>query len=123
MTPAFTRQEQLQFFDDLPSRVNYHIWGVQYDAQIVGAAGLKNFRGDTAEYWGYIGVKGLWGRGLGRRMVEQVESKARELGVAALDLKVAASNPRAIALYRKMGYAVVAGDDNGMVLRMLKALP
>ncbi|MCP4685684.1 MAG: GNAT family N-acetyltransferase [bacterium] len=46
----------------------------------------------------------LQGRGIGRRMMEFVEEKAREMGKKTLTLGVDDSNERAAGLYRKLGY-------------------
>lgn len=122
MTPKFTRTDQLAFYDSLSTRPNYHIWGVSHGGRVVGAAGLKNVRAELAEYWGYIGERELWGRGLGRSLMRQVESKAKRLGFTRLDLKVSTTNPRAIALYLKMGYVPDDLSPDDLVLRMEKTL-
>lgn len=122
MTPKFTREDQLAFYDSLSSRSDYHIWGVSYQGRVVGAAGLKNVRDELAEYWGYIGERELWGRGLGKLLMRQVESKAKQLGFCKLDLWVSLANPRAIALYRKMGYSPDQALHDDVVIRMEKAL-
>jgi ribosomal protein S18 acetylase RimI-like enzyme len=44
------------------------------------------------------------GRGYGRRAVEFVEAKAREMGVNALHLEVDHGNEAALELYRRSGY-------------------
>jgi RimJ/RimL family protein N-acetyltransferase len=120
MTPDFTREDQQRFFAGLP-RDDYRIWGIaNEDGSPIGAAGLKNFRGETAEYWGYIGEPEYRGRGLGRAILASIEDEARKLDLRALDLRVADYNEAAIALYRKAGYAET-GRDAG-VLTMAKVL-
>ena len=44
------------------------------------------------------------GRGIGRRTMEFVEERARELGVKALHLEATQGNDAAIELYRRAGY-------------------
>lgn len=111
LTPDFSREDQIAFFDRLPGRADYHIWGVELDGTgPIGAAGLKNVRGHRAEYWGYIGERAWWGKGLGRQLMAVVEKKAVELGFTELDLKVSVDNPRAIALYEKTGYVRESGE-------------
>ena len=44
------------------------------------------------------------GRGVGRRLLERVESKARELGCCKLTLEVREDNDRAQRLYRSIGF-------------------
>ena len=107
MTPTFTREDQSKFFEQLPLRTDYHIWGVLLDGvELIGATGLKNHRGSCAEYWGYIGEKQYWGKGLGLGLFEAVEQKAKQLGFSDLDLKVSVANPRAISLYKKVGFVI-----------------
>ena len=38
--------------------------------------GLKNVRGQLAEYWGYIGERSLWGQGLGKHLMLAIEAQA-----------------------------------------------
>ncbi len=121
MTPAFTREDQTTFFEQLPLRANYHIWGVLLDgAELIGAAGLKNHRGTCAEYWGYIGEKQYWGKGLGLGLFEAVEQKANQLGFSDLDLKVSVTNPRAISLYKKVGFEINPHTSTESCLQMVK---
>jgi ribosomal protein S18 acetylase RimI-like enzyme len=44
------------------------------------------------------------GRGVGRRLLEALETEARRLGCCKLTLEVRADNTRAMALYRKVGF-------------------
>ena len=120
MTPDFSREDQERFFAALP-REDYRIWGVELAGGVpIGAAGLKSFRGDIAEYWGYIGEPHQRGRGLGKAMLELVEAEALSLGLVALDLRVAHFNNGAIALYRRVGFSETGRD--GGVLTMRKEL-
>lgn len=121
MTPDFTREEQLRFFDALPRRRDYLVWGVELPGEgPIGVAGLKHLDPPGAEYWGYIGEKWHWGRGLGKQMLSLVEQEARSRGLTRLRLRVARDNPRAIRLYERQGWAVTGGD--GEALFMAKAL-
>jgi GNAT superfamily N-acetyltransferase len=44
------------------------------------------------------------GQGIGRRLLEAVEARARELGCAKLTLEVQERNHRALALYERFGF-------------------
>lgn len=123
MTPDFERDDQLRFFDSLPQRHDYRIWGVELLGKgLIGAAGLKNIEGASAEYWGYIGEKEYWGRGLGRQMLAAIEDQARALEIDRLRLIVAKENRRAVTLYRHSGYAVDDSAPDAETLTMTKAL-
>ena len=122
MTPEFTREDQLHFFESLPTRSGYHIWGLSLDGRPVGAAGLKNVRGACAEYWGYLGERDCWGKGLGKQLMLLIEAEARKLGLSSLDLRVLATNSRAISLYLKMGYVETTLDAGEGVVFMAKEI-
>lgn len=121
MTPDFTSEDQQRFFNSLPTRSDYRVWGVVLaGGEPIGAAGLKNVTGGSAEYWGYIGEKPWWGQGLGGEMLAAVEAEARKLGLAELVLRVAADNVRAVRAYEKSGFQVA--EDQAGVLTMSKSL-
>jgi [ribosomal protein S5]-alanine N-acetyltransferase len=46
------------------------------------------------------------GRGIGRRLMDEIEAWARETGARRLDLRVMVHNKRAVALYLRCGYAI-----------------
>jgi RimJ/RimL family protein N-acetyltransferase len=104
MTPAFTREEQRAWFASLTARTDYMLWAIEFDANHVGVFGLKHIDSSSAEYWGYIGEKQLWGHGLGTWMVNEAVTKARGMGLQRIWLRVAHENVRAQRLYVKMGF-------------------
>jgi ribosomal protein S18 acetylase RimI-like enzyme len=120
MTPEFTREQQLSWFHALPRALDYFIWGITYLEKPIGAVGLKNVSGPSAEFWCYIGERGCWGLGLGREIVAFAEGEARAMGLSELWLQVRPDNVRAVRLYEKAGFAVVR--TIGDILRMQKRL-
>lgn len=105
MTPEFTREQQLAFFDTLPGRSDYHIWGVALaDGTPIGAGGIKQVRGATGEFWCYIGEKSCWGRGLGPQILRLCEEQASSLGLDRLTMIAAEDNERSIRAFEKMGF-------------------
>lgn len=122
LTPEFTREQQLAFFASLPDRPDYAIWGIALrGVGVIGAAGLKNPRRPVIEYWGYLGERAYWGLGLGSGLVALLEEQARQRGYTGLDLKVAADNARAIALYRKAGFVADPAASTASVMHMAKS--
>lgn len=95
---------RLRWFESLPSKSDYLIWGVAIEGQSIGACGLKHIRDSKAEYWGYIGEKSYWGKGLGSSMLSCIEQKAIDLNIEELYLTVLVNNIRAVRLYRKNGF-------------------
>ena len=108
--------DRLKWFESLPSKNDYLIWGVACEEEPIGACGLKNIQGSNAEYWGYIGETTYWGKGLGSSMLKGVEQKAKELNLDELYLTVLVENNRAIGLYRKNGYFETGRADNRLTM-------
>ena len=116
MTPSFTEQQQAEWFAGLPSRSDYVIWGIELDGAPIGAFGIKHIRNGSGEFWGYIGDKSNWGRGIGGWMIDQAFNYAKQNDIKTIYLHVAIDNERARSLYSRHGFI---GDDSGSdVLRM-----
>jgi ribosomal protein S18 acetylase RimI-like enzyme len=65
-------------------------------------AGYEGHRG----WMNYLAVAPRFrGRGFGRALVEHVERLLLERGCPKINLQVRASNPAAVAFYRRLGYA------------------
>jgi len=119
MTPDFTREQQAEWFMNLP-KSGYLIWGVECDGIPVGAVGLKNFRKFSAEYFGYIGEREYWGRGLGREIIAFGVAAARKCRLSEIEIRVRSDNLRAVHLYYRTGF--VSYDEQDGVLRMRKQI-
>ena len=111
MTPAFSQKEQVAFFESLPQRKDYLIFGLEYDGKKIGAYGLKNIKAESAEYWGYIGDKSYWGKGIGIFMISDMVQLCAELEIQKIWLKVEKENKRAINLYQKSGFVRTTDSD------------
>ncbi|MEI6681675.1 MAG: GNAT family N-acetyltransferase [Bacteroidota bacterium] len=103
-TPEITREGQLNWFHSLPKLDDYMVWGVMYNGMPVGVCGLKHITADDCEYWGFIGEKSLWGKGLGSVILDNLLGKAVALGKQSVWLRVLKSNKRAIRLYEKFNF-------------------
>ncbi|MFN4285592.1 MAG: GNAT family N-acetyltransferase [Lacibacter sp.] len=109
--PVITKEQQEIWFESLPQRLDYRIWGVLYNDQPVGVAGIKNIMNNTGEYWGYIGDKNYWGKGIGSVIIQCVIAEAHSLQLKQLTLKVLRTNQRAIQLYQKNGFVQTQADQ------------
>ncbi len=109
LTPDFTKEEQSVFFNSLKARNDYWIKGIIEDNIPIGVIGLKHINSSekSAEYWGYIGEKEYWGKGIGKFMIEESLKKAEELGLTKIFLNVSGQNTRAKKLYQKMGFKII----------------
>lgn len=115
-----TREDQERWFAQLPQRTDYLIWGVLAKHEPIGVCGIKHLVSGSGEYWGYIGEKAYWGKGVGKQMLQFTEDAAKNIGLTALTLQVVIHNERAVKLYLKYGYTIDAElpDKYKMVKRL-----
>lgn len=119
-TLPFTRKQQKEWFNSLNKFDDYFIWGIACEYKSIGACGLKKITNKDCEYWGYIGEKEYWGRGLGSDILALMINKAKELGLESVWLQVIKSNERAIKLYFKHGFSIES--EKGSLIFMRKTL-
>jgi RimJ/RimL family protein N-acetyltransferase len=106
MTANFSREDQLNFFNQLPFRSDYKIFGIMVNDEKSGACGMKNISNGEAELWCYLGLKKYWGMGLSNFIIQKIERESKKLKISKLYLKVTKLNLRAIKAYEKNGFRV-----------------
>jgi ribosomal protein S18 acetylase RimI-like enzyme len=79
-----------------------------HDGAELGCAGLRLLGDGIAELTRVFVVPGARGRGLGSRLLRELENEARHLGVEVLRLDTRGDLVEARRLYRRHGYAEVA---------------
>ena len=114
-TPDFTRNDQNTWFQTIKYKPEYKIWGIDYENIHIGVCGLKNITDKDCEYWGYIGEKDYWGRGIGSCILHGLVSYARKLNLKSIWLVVLKENQRAINLYSKFGFKNEFILKNGLI--------
>jgi RimJ/RimL family protein N-acetyltransferase len=104
---------------NLFNRKDYYIRGIQYNGIPIGAVGIKKIFNDSGEYWGYIGEKEYWGKGIGKLMLMQMVKDARTIfSLKNLYLKVLHVNERAIGLYKSLGFTIVSDDGSFYIMSL-----
>jgi GNAT superfamily N-acetyltransferase len=84
-------------------------WIVAYlGERPIGCAGLKAVDDETAEIRRVFLESSARGRGVGRRLLEEVETHARRLGYRRARLTTGDRQPEALALFRGAGYREIA---------------
>ena len=116
-TTTPSKEQQQIWFNQLPYKTDYQIWGVEYNSIPVGVSGIKHIQVRSGEYWGYIGEKAYWGKGIGKEMLLLAEQKAKMLDLQQLKLHVLAENIRAVKLYQNAGYKIVSADDSFQLMQ------
>lgn len=118
-SPDFSHEQQIKWFKSLKDKKDYLIWGVLYNSNPIGACGLKNITGNDCEYWGYIGEKNYWGKGLGKQIINTLIIKAADKGFNSVWLQVNEDNNRAINLYKKVHFNVESKNENLLIMRRI----
>jgi acetyltransferase len=91
------------------------------EAEVAVARYVANPDGESCEY--AIVVDDAWqGRGLGRRLMEQLIAVARARGLRSMLGHVLAENRGMLALAQKLGFTVADSGEGPMVKRVLLAL-
>ena len=114
--PSVAELEKMVFSDPWSEKVyreTYKITGVEYvvavddekygDAQIIGAAGVRNIAG-TGEITNVMVMPEYRHKGVGRRMMEELIERGRILGASELTLEVRINNTHARRLYEELGF-------------------
>jgi len=112
-----SKDEQLIWYNNLKIKTDYLIWGINANHKPVGVTGLKKITKTDCEYWGYIGEREYWGKGIGVKIMELLENLARGKGLQSIWLKVNKDNIRAIKLYEKMMYRVEMNTEISIIMR------
>lgn len=113
-TPDFKKEDQVKWFESLIAKKDYFIWGVTVDEKPIGVCGIKKITQEDCEYWGYIGEKEYWGKGIGKVIINLMEEEAKKLNLKSIWLQVLENNERAVALYKKTGY-IAEKTESGLI--------
>ncbi|MEE3410074.1 MAG: GNAT family N-acetyltransferase [Treponema sp.] len=113
MAPKISKQFQKKWYEHLKYDKTYKIFGVSHKFINVGAVGLKHIDIELgiAEYFGYIGEKKFWRKGIGRFMLNSMCEYAILNGINKLYLNVAINNIRAIKVYESNGFVKTRKDS------------
>jgi len=117
--PTPTREEELEFIRSHTTRPNSTLLLAVAGVKVVGIAG---FLAETLPERAHAGEFGIsiareWrGRGIGRALLEALFAWAAERGIRRIEGGAFATNPRALDLYRRLGF-VEEGRLRGAVIR------
>lgn len=111
-----TKEGQREWFNSLPQREDYRIWGLICNDTPIGVMGLRHITESEAEFFCYVGEKEFWG-GCGVPIIHLAEAESKSMGIKELWLRVLFDNPRAKKLYDNMGYVEYYTDSKFYYMR------
>lgn len=92
------------------------------DGTIVGTAGISavgaRYKVRHRAEFGISVAKDYWGLGIGKLLTAACVECARKAGFIQLELEVVADNERAVAMYRKAGFAEYGRNPKGFYSRL-----
>ncbi len=109
---------------EIANRRGRDLFALLFDGELPVAYGLLRGwdEGYATPSLGIAVRTGLFGRGIGRRMMRELHRAAAERGSSAVRLRVHEDNVRARRLYERLGY-VYAGEDRGELVMNLSLPP
>jgi RimJ/RimL family protein N-acetyltransferase len=108
----FDLEKQKLWFSKIGIDPSLWVVGVKFNQTLIGACGLKKIDDSSAEYWGYIGEKEFWGKGIGNEMIQYCIAKAKNIKLDLVYLHVTKENLVAIKLYAKNGFTFDCEENN-----------
>jgi ribosomal protein S18 acetylase RimI-like enzyme len=91
---------------------------IEYNAERAGYY-TCNWRGKSVHIGSIMIARKFQGKGIGTRALQRIETMARRKGCETVELFVQMNNPRAVALYERLGF-VRAGAPYPGTLHMVK---
>lgn len=80
------------------------LYAIYADGRHVGNAGYYDIQARQAELRLVIGDRSVWGKGVGKLVMQQLLAEAKRLQWQLVLLYVNPKNERAVKLYRKLGF-------------------
>ncbi|MDT7537954.1 MAG: hypothetical protein QOI82_1539 [Actinomycetota bacterium] len=112
MAPTLSRESQRAWWEGLPTRHDYAIWGIEYEGAPIGVMGLKDVGvEDGAEYFMYIGERSYWGRGIAAWAMNEIVEEVRARGLSQVFGVIGKHNTRSRAVHEKLGFRAIAEEE------------
>ena len=115
-----TEENEANFLEEIVSSANDLMIVCEVDGRIAGNCQISFNRRIKTAHRATIGIallKEFWNLGIGTYFFEAMIEAARARGTSQLELEVIEGNDRAIHLYEKMGFSIVAEKPNAIRLK------
>ena len=117
----FTAEQEARFLQTTTDSPDEVLLIAEVDGAIVGTASVDALgRRDKVRHRATFGIsldQAYWGLGIGTALTDACIECARQAGYAQLELEVVGDNPRAIALYQRMGFVECGRNPLGLRTR------
>lgn len=119
---SFDAQQEAEFLKEKTESPNEIEIVAVVDGVVAGTAGIEavgaKYKLKHRAELGIAILKGYWGLGIGKALMEACIECAKDAGYTQLELNVVAENERAVSLYKKMGFVEYGRNPRGFNSRV-----
>lgn len=119
---SFDAQQEAEFLKEKTESPNEIEIVAVVDGVVAGTAGIEavgaKYKLKHRAELGIAILKGYWGLGIGKALMEACIECAKDAGYTQLELNVVAENERAVALYKNMGFVEYGRNPRGFNSRV-----
>lgn len=111
--PAPTLEDERAFILSALEPPNSTLLLAEEDGEVIGAADFRGAARPRQAHGGEFGIsvaREHRGRGVGTALIQALIAWAREAGIRRIEVHAHSNNPRALALYRRLGF-----EDEGLL--------
>ncbi len=113
----FTAEQEQAWMEEIEDSTHSAVFVARMHGRIVGDASFMGSDRERIKHRGDIGVtvrREMWGKGIGRALMQTAIDFARNAGVEIIHLEVRSDNTRAIRLYESLGFVKI-GQYKGLL--------
>lgn len=114
-----SQDEEQRFLQSMLDSENAVMILCMVDGKIAGNCQISRKTKLRNKHRGSIGIalyREFWNLGIGTALIHELTAIARLWGLSQMELEVIEGNTRAMALYEKMGFEIVAATPNAILL-------
>lgn len=119
---SFDAKQEAEFLKEKTESPNEIEIVAVVDGVVAGTAGIEavgaKYKLKHRAELGIAILKGYWGLGIGKALMEACIECAKDAGYTQLELNVVAENERAVSLYKKMGFVEYGRNPRGFNSRV-----
>lgn len=118
LTVSLSDEDHKNWYNKYSNDNSKEFWFIVFNNKPLGVVDFTNIdtRRKQSNVFVMIGDKSHWGKGIGKRAIEYVISKAQEKNINDLYLEVYKGNTRAIKLYESMQFTITDRNKDELIM-------
>lgn len=115
---TFTVEQEVEFIEGCLSNKYKQFLVAVIDGEIIGNCAVESLHGNRRmshrAVMGIALVKEHWGKGIGKKMMQETINWCKKMNLEQLELEVVTDNARGVALYESLGFEICGTKKNAM---------